>query len=77
DEDGAGVLGLAINKSSKFTPNPNLQDGNEDLDLLKSERFDSQPPTSTSIPEPTTTLASIFALGFAGKFLRKTKKNNA
>ncbi|MDY6896486.1 MAG: hypothetical protein SWZ49_00180 [Cyanobacteriota bacterium] len=44
-------------------------------DFLKITKFAPQP--STSIPEPTTTLASIFALAFAGKFLRKSKKSNA
>ncbi|MEL7245766.1 MAG: hypothetical protein AAGM40_26045 [Cyanobacteria bacterium J06573_2] len=66
NQEAAGVLGLAINKSLKFTKVAKLE---------ISTDFGSTP--STSIPEPTTTLASIFALGFAGKFLRKSKKNNA
>ena len=68
DEDdfsGLGVLGLAI----KSSLSPDFTD-------LKVTQLGAPPSPSTSIPEPTTTLASIFALGFAGKFLRKSKKNN-
>ena len=74
NQDGAGVLGLAINKSIRFI-NEETRNGNfAGADILSIKLTPSQP--STSIPEPTTTLASIFALGFAGKFLRKSKKNN-
>ena len=75
-QNGAGVLGLAINKSIRFLDEGD-NDINDALDDLKITQIGSRPSPSTSIPEPTTTLASIFALGFAGKFLRKSKKDNA
>ena len=83
NQNGAGVLGLAINKSIRFID----EDTNKDLngldedepvlapDILSIKLTPSQ--NATSIPEPSTALASLFALGFAGKFLRKSKKNNA
>ncbi|MEM7556908.1 MAG: hypothetical protein AAF378_23005 [Cyanobacteria bacterium P01_A01_bin.84] len=76
-----GVLGKAIGLSLRYSEEDNADDPNDpdefkdDTDFLKITKF-APPSPSTSIPEPTTTLASIFALGFAGKFLRKSKKNN-
>lgn len=70
-----GVLGKAIGQSLIFQEEENPKE--EPTDFLKITKFDSPPSTSTSIPEPTTTLASVFALAFAGKFLRKSKKSNA
>ncbi|MCJ8280853.1 MAG: hypothetical protein MJK14_13445 [Rivularia sp. ALOHA_DT_140] len=67
-----GVLGKAIDLSLDFQGE---EDPDNFKDFLQIKKFAPQP--STSIPEPTTTLASIFVLGFAGKFLRKSKKNNA
>lgn len=64
DFSKSGVLGVAVNSSLGSSP-------------FQVRQLGSPPSTSTSIPEPTTTLASVFALGFAGKFLRKSKKSNA
>ena len=65
-----GVLGQAIDLSLNFQG----EDDPENFkDFLEIKKFNS--PPSTSIPEPTTTLATLFALGCAGKFLRKTKKS--
>ncbi|MGB6296615.1 MAG: hypothetical protein WBF90_10555 [Rivularia sp. (in: cyanobacteria)] len=77
NQDGAGVLGLAINKSIRFIDEDTKDkefEGN-DPDILNIKLTPSQ--STTSIPEPTTALASVFALAFAGKFLRKSKKSNA
>ena len=71
DEPKVGVLGKAIDLSIEFQGED--PDNLVDNDFLKIQKFDS--PPSTSIPEPTTTLATLFALGCAGKFLRKTKKS--
>lgn len=73
DAQPVGILGRAIDKSIKFLAEEPNSGVNGTLTIKKF----APPSPSTSIPEPTTTLASIFALGFAGKFLRKTKKNNA
>ena len=83
-----GVLGRAIDLSLNFQAEDLFknEEDKEDPELIKKakgrddflqiKKF-APPKPSTSIPEPTTTLASIFALGFAGKFLRKSKKDNA
>ena len=78
NKDGAGVLGLAINKSIRFIDEETKKNdgGFGDFpDILNIKLTPSQ--SATTIPEPSTALASLFALGFAGKFLRKSKKNNA
>ncbi|WP_414621476.1 hypothetical protein [Calothrix sp. CCY 0018] len=78
NKNGAGVLGLAINKSIRFIDEETKKNdgGFGDFpDILNIKLIPSQ--SATTIPEPSTALASLFAIGFAGKFLRKSKKNNA
>jgi hypothetical protein len=74
-ESGSGILGLAINESIRFF---NTEDANDFIgnpaDDLKITQIGSR--TTTTIPEPTTTLASLFVLGVSGISLRKRKKND-
>lgn len=64
NNSGAGVLGLAIEETyAKVVSSP-----------IKITQIGSR--KSTTIPEPTTTLASLFVLGVSGISLRKRKKND-
>lgn len=66
---GAGVLGLAIEETINFLPS---EDDFDDEFLIT--QIGSR--TTTTIPEPTTTLASLFVLGVSGISLRKRKNND-